>query len=163
MNAMRKQIEAIFILVFGCEMPVQFTYGYKTAMERREHGIEKSHANDAFCIAGNFGAKRNDYNCYLHRFVRRHNRQLHKTTILRGGYRKANQAPKYVFGYRLFDMVSYKGKPCFVFGRRSSGGFDIRTLEGEKISVWVSYRRLKPLTKSTTILTERSIRDSSQG
>ena len=162
MNAMRKQIEAIFILVYGCEMPVQFTYGYKTAMERREHGIEKSHANDAYCIAGNFGAERNDYNRYLHKFVRRHNRQLHKATILKGGYRKANQAPKYVFGFRLFDMVSYKGKPCFVFGRRSSGSFDIRTLEGKKISAGVSYKHIKPLTKATTMLTERRMRDSSQ-
>lgn len=162
MNAMRKQIEAIFILVYGCEMPVQFTYGYKTAMERREHGIEKSHANDAFCIAGNFDAKRNEHNRYLHRFVRRHNRCLHKSTILKGGIRKANQAPKHVFGFRLFDMVSYKGSPCFVFGRRSSGSFDIRMLDGEKISAGISYKKLKPLAKSTTILTERSMRNSSQ-
>ena len=162
MNAMRKQIEAIFILVCGCEMPVQFTYGYKTAMARREHGIEKSHDSDAYCISGNFKAERNGCNRYLHKFVRRHNRQLHKTTILKGGYRKANQAPKYVFGFRLFDMVSYKGIPCFVFGRRSSGSFDIRTLGGQKISASVSYRRLKPLVKSTTMLTERRMRDSSQ-
>ena len=138
------------------------TYGYITAMKRREHGIEKSHSSDAYCIAGNFAAERNDYNRYLHKFVRRHNRQLHKTTILKGGYRKANQAPKYVFGFRLFDMVSYKGQTCFVFGRRSSGSFDIRTLDGKKISAGVSYKRLKPLTKSTTMLTERRVRDSSQ-
>ena len=138
------------------------TYGYITAMQRREHGIEKSHANDAFCIAGNLDAERNGYNRYLHKFVRRHNRCLHKNTILKGGYRKANQAPKSVFGFRLFDMVSYRGQPCFVFGRRSSGSFDIRTLCGEKISAGVSYKRLKPLAKSSTLLTERSMRDSSQ-
>lgn len=159
MNAMRNRVMRE---CYSFGVVVRFTYGYATALARREHGIEKSHANDAFCIAGNFSAKRNDYNRYLHRFVRRHNRQLHKTTILKGGYRKANQAPKYVFGFRLFDMVSYKGKPCFVFGRRSSGSFDIRTLEGKKISAGVSYKRLKPLTKSTTILTERKMRDSSQ-
>ena len=138
------------------------TYGYLTAYARRKHGIDKSHANDAFCIAGNFVAKRNDYNCYLHKFVRRHNRSLHKNTILKGGYRKANQAPKYVFGFRLFDMVSYKGKPCFVFGRRSSGSFDIRTLGGEKVSAGVSYKRLQTLAKATTILTERRMPNSSQ-
>lgn len=131
------------------------TYGYKTAMARREHNIEKSHASDAFCIAGNFCAERNNNNEYLHKFVRRHNRQLHKTTILKGGYRKANQAPKYVFGFRLFDGVRYHGQDCFVFGRRSSGLFDIRTLEGKKISAGVSYKKLKPLTKSTTMLTEK--------
>ena len=161
MNAMRQYLKGTML----CWLPVrdsEITYGYITALARREHGIEKSHANDAFCIAGNFSAKQNDYNRYLQRFVRRHNRQLHKTTILKGGYRKANQAPKYVFGFRLFDMVSYKGKPCFVFGRRSSGSFDIRTLEGKKISAGVSYKRLKPLTKSTSMLTERRMRDSSQ-
>lgn len=159
MNAMRNRLMRE---CYNFGVIVRFTYGYKTAMVRREHGIEKSHSSDAFCIAGNFAAERNDYNLYLHKFVRRHNRQLHKTTILKGGYRKANQAPKYVFGYRLFDMVSYKGQTCFVFGRRSSGSFDIRTLEGKKISAGVSYKRLKPLTKATTILTERSVRDSSQ-
>lgn len=159
MNAMRnrlmREIYSFFVVI-------RFTYGYRTAMTRREHGIAKSHSNDAYCIAGNFKAKRNDYNYYLHKFARRHNRQLHKTTILKGGYRKANQAPKYVFGFRLFDMVSYNGKTCFVFGRRSSGSFDIRTLEGERLSSGVSYKRLKPLAKSTTLLTERMVRNSSQ-
>lgn len=161
MNAMRNYLFEGVVRCF-CYKDIQVTYGHLTALARCEHGIEKSHANDAFCIAGNFSATRNAHNRYLHKFVRRHNRQLHKTTILKGGYRKANQAPKYVFGFRLFDMVSYKGKPCFVFGRRSSGSFDIRTLEGKKISAGVSYKRLKPLTKSTTILTERRRRDFSQ-
>ena len=159
MNAMRNRI------IRECHsfgIVVRFTYGYATAMARREHGMEKSHDTDAYCIAGNFCAERNGYNRYLHRFVRRHNRSLHKSTILKGGYRKASQAPKYVFGFRLFDMVSYKGIPCFVFARRSSGWFDIRTLGGKKISAGVSYKRLKPLAKSTTILTERSMRNSSQ-
>ena len=161
MNAMRQYILLGVVGFIGASR-TWWQYGYETAMARREHGIEKSHSSDAYCIAGNFKAERNDRNRYLHKFVRRHNRQLHKTTILKGGIRKANQAPKYVFGFRLFDMVSYKGIPCFVFGRRSSGSFDIRTLEGKKISAGVSYKRLKPLTKSTTILTERRMRDSSQ-
>ena len=159
MNAMRNRLMRE---IYSFDVKVRFTYGYKTALARRDHGIEKSHSSDAYCIAGNFKAERNDRNRYLHKFVRRHNRQLHKTTILKGGYRKANQAPKYVFGFRLFDMVSYKGIPGFVFGRRSRGAFDIRTLGGKRISAGVSYKRLKPLTKSTTLLTERRMRDSSQ-
>ena len=162
MNAMRHYLWEGVVWCFGYTMELRTTYGYATAISRRDHGIEKTHASDAFCIAGNFAAERNGCNRYLHKFVRRHNRQLHKTTILKGGYRKANQAPKYVFGFRLFDMVSYKGQTCFVFGRRSSGSFDIRTLDGKKISAGVSYKRLKPLTKSTTMLTERIMRDSSQ-
>ena len=159
MNAMRNRLMRE---IYNFGVKVRFTYGYKTAMARRDHGIEKSHDSDAYCIAGNFAAERNDRNRYLHRFVRRHNRCLHKNTILKGGYRKANQAPKYVFGFRLFDMVSFKGIPCFVFGRRSRGSFDIRTLGGKRISAGVSYKRLKPLAKSTTMLTERRMRDSSQ-
>lgn len=162
MNAMRKYLRERLTMEYGTTIPVEITYGYETAMERRAHDIEKSHANDAFCIAQNFHARRNGYNHYFHRHVRRHNRQLHKTTILNGGYRKANQAPKYVFGFRLFDMVSYRGLSCFVFGRRASGSFDIRRLDGTRISASVSYKRLKPLTRSTTTLTERRLRDSSQ-
>ena len=161
MNSMRMYLVET-LMHYPWRIVVEVTYGYETAMERREHGIDKSHANDAYCIAGNFGAKRNGNNVYLHKFVRRHNRSLHKATILKGGYRKANQAPKYVFGFRLFDMVSYNGKPCFVFGRRVRGSFCIRTLDRERISADVSYKRLKPLAKSTTILTERRMRDSSQ-
>ena len=162
MNAMRHYLWEGVVWCFGYTMELRTTYGYATAMARREHRIEKTHDSDAFCIAGNFNAERNGCNRFLHKFVRRHNRCLHKNTILKGGYRKANQAPKYVFGFRLFDMVSYKGKSCFVFGRRSSGSFDIRTLDGKRISAGVSYKRLKPLSKSTTILTERRMRDSSQ-
>ena len=163
MNSMRTYLkECLLENFYRTGIGFNITYGYETAIARREHGIEKSHSNDAYCIAGHFNAAHNPHNVYLHKFVRRHNRQLHKTTILKGGYRKANQAPRYVFGFRLFDMVSCNGIPCFVFGRRSSGSFDIRTLYGKKISAGVSYKKLKPLAKSTTMLTERSMRDSSK-
>ena len=162
MNAMRKYLRARLTMEYGTTILVEITYGYETAMERRAHNIEKSHANDAFCISKNFHARRNGNNHYFHRHVRRHNRQLHKTTILKGGYRKANQAPKYVKGFRLFEGVRYMGVDCFVFGRRARGSFDIRRLDGTRISAGVSYKRLKPLTKSTTTLTERRVRDSSQ-
>ena len=38
---------------------------------------------------------------------------------------KSNQTPKCMFGYQLFDRVIYNGQEGFVFGRRSSGSFDI--------------------------------------
>lgn len=163
MNSMRQYLrEAIFTELDYRYVKQEYTYGYETAMARREHGIEKSHSNDAYCIAGNFNAAHNQHNVYLHKLVRRHNRKLHKNTIMKGGYRKANQAPKYVHGYRLFDSVRYKGIDCFVFGRRSSGSFDVRRLDGTRISAVASYKRLKPLTKSTTILTERMVCNSTQ-
>ena len=158
MNAMRNRLMRE---CYNFGVVVRFTYGYKTAMARCEHGIEKSHANDAFCIAGNFGAKRNDYNRYLHKFVRRHNRQLHKATIQKGGNRKANQCPREVFGFRLNDVVCYKNKPWFVHGRRTRGSFVLTNLEmTEKAEV--SRRKIRLVNRTTTILTERSVRDSSQ-
>ena len=39
-----------------------------------------------------------------------------------------------VKGFRLFDRVLYNNKPYYIFGRRSSGAFDIRTLDGEKVN-----------------------------
>ena len=164
MNSMLKYLREEMLRNFDyLGIRIGFTYGYETAIGRREHNIEKSHANDAFCIAQNFCARRNDYNNYLHRQVRRHNRQLHKTTILKGGHRKANQAPREVFGFRLFDRVRYRGRDCYVFGRRSSGSFDLRTLDGTRISAGASYKRLRRLNRTNTLLTERRGCNSSQG
>ena len=158
MNAMRNRLMRE---IYNFCVKVRFTYGYKTAMARREHGIEKSHASDAFCIAGNFSAERNEYNRYLHKFVRRHNRQLHKSTILKGGYRKANQCPREVFGYRLNDVVRYKGNNWFVHGRRARGSFVLSNLDmTEKAEV--SHRKVRLLNHTGTMLTERRTRNSSQ-
>lgn len=85
---------------------VSMTFGYITKYNRIKYGIEKSHTSDAFVISKNFNAKRIEYQ-YLKRLVRRHNRQIHKMKILKGGKKKNNQAPFEVFGFRLFDKVLY--------------------------------------------------------
>ncbi|MDR0999488.1 MAG: hypothetical protein LBL96_01585 [Clostridiales bacterium] len=91
-----------------------------------------------------------------------YNRQLHKATILKGGIRKANQTPKYVHGFQLFDKVRMPDeREGFVFGRRSSGSFDIRTLDGQRLSAGISCKKLKLLESRNAILTERK-GDSSQ-
>ena len=88
--------------------------------------------------------------------VRRHNRQIHKAKILKGGVRKKNQAPKYVFGFRLFDMVQLPTKEIgFVFGRRSKGSFDVRHLTGEKISAGISYTKLAFMERPNNLLVEK--------
>lgn len=133
---------------------VRMTYGYITKNTRIANGLEKDHYIDARCITGN--AKAEALGCYyLQKKVRCHNRQLHKMTIGKGGYRKNNQAPYIVKGYRLFDKVKYNGIECFVFGRRTSGSFDVRLLDGTRISAGVSYKKLKLLTKRKNILVER--------
>ena len=135
-------------------IPVRMTYGYITKNTRITNDLPKAHRVDALCIAGHPTAKRLDH-YYLQKKVRCHNRQLHKATINKGGYRKNNQAPRYVFGFQLFDKVMFRGEECFVFGRRASGSFDIRKLDGEKLSEGTSYKNLRLLEKRKSCLVER--------
>jgi len=133
---------------------VEATYGYLTKHARIGLGLEKTHKNDAYCISGNTSAERTT-EWFSQRFVRRNNRQLHKATIGKGGIRKSNKAPYTVHGFRLFDRVRYDGKECFVFGRRASGYFDLRKLDGTKIHASAQSKKLRILEKSKTMLTER--------
>ena len=61
-------------------------------------------------------------------------------------------------------VFACKGEVGFVFVRRSSGYFDIRTLSGRNISVDISYKKLTLLKKRKTFLTEfrKEVRDSSR-
>ena len=118
---------------------VEATYGYMTKQKRIEKGLEKEHYNDAYCIASNLEAKPLETYIYQ-RKVRCHNRQIHKFNLLKGGRRKLNQAPYLVKGYRLFDKVRFQNQECFIFGRRSSGYFDIRRIDGTKVSSGISYK-----------------------
>jgi N6-L-threonylcarbamoyladenine synthase len=140
---------------------IKKTVGAMTKGVRESIGIKKSHINDAFCIAGDTGAKRTD-ETWLMRPVRSHNRRIHKDTIYKGGYRKLNQAPKYVFGFGLFDKVRMPdGREGFVFARRSSGSFKVRRLDGEILSEGIGYKKLIRIEKRTSLLTERRKRISS--
>lgn len=132
---------------------VKMTFGYITKMVRIENNLEKTHVVDARCISGNIFAKPLGMYYYTKK-VRCHNRSLHKATIQKGGTRKANQAPKYVFGFQLFDKVLYNNQECFIFGRRTSGSFDVRKLDGTKLSAGVSYKKLKLIEKRKSYLTE---------
>ncbi len=134
------------------EVEIAITYGYITKFERDTRGIAKSHCADAFCIAGNFEAKR--LGAYIfYKQTRRHNRKIHKLTINKGGKRKFNQAPYELFGFRLFDKVSFLGQVGFIFGRRRRGVFDIRRLDNTRIAE-PSYKNLKLLRRRTTFLSE---------
>ena len=133
---------------------VCMTYGYITKNIRISNGLPKEHYIDARCISDNPTAV-SDGTVFYQKKVRCHNRQIHKSTILKGGYRKRNQADYTVKGFRLFDKVQYKGQKCFIFGRRSSGSFDIRKLDGTKVNAGAGYKRLKLIEPAKTLLTER--------
>lgn len=142
-------------------VPVVETRGYITKATRENLLVlPKSHTNDALAIAHGPQGFRAEYlpnirqadRLYTIRPVRHHNRQLHKATILKGGVRKTNQAEKYICGFRLYDKVLYNGIECFVWGRRTSGSFLLRQLNGEKVKDGVSYKHLKLLERSQSYL-----------
>ena len=121
---------------------VHLTYGYITKNTRIQNGIVKTHAADARCISGNPTAPPLPF-YYLQKQIRRHNRQIHKAKILKGGKKRANQLPYMVKGFRLFDKVKHNGIECFVYGRRARGSFDIRKIDGTKVNDGISFKKLK--------------------
>jgi hypothetical protein len=137
-------------------LQVHPTYGYITKHIRIESSLEKSHVIDARCISGHPLACSHG-TWYLIKMVRHNNRQLHKVTIRKGGKRQRNTAPKYVHGFRLFDCVKYQGTTCFVFGRRTSGYFDLRTLDGTQIHASASSKKLTLVQRASTCLVERRV------
>jgi len=150
MGIMRKtlmqRLKTMFPTVKVCE-----TYGYITKYWRERKNIEKTHISDAFVVAKNFDAARLNKSLLIVP-KRQHNRQIHKCKISKGGVRKLNQAPKYVFGYQLFDRVRYLGQEGFIFGRRASGYMDIRKLDGTRIHAGISYKKIQRIEYRKTVL-----------
>lgn len=133
---------------------VSMTYGYITRELRNENSLEKSHRTDALCITGYPKAERMDHWLYS-RKNRCHNRQIHKANKLKGGKLKLNQALRLVKGFRLFDKVEYQSHACFITGRRSSGYFALKALDGTRITDSVSYKNIRFLEESKSILVEK--------
>jgi len=129
---------------------VSHTYGYITKQKRKKLELSKSHINDAFVIAGGTKEKRLS-NYYLIKQVRKCNRKLFK------GIRShiKNTADRFVKGFQRFDKVCYKGIKCFIFGRRRTGYFDLRKLDGTKVHASAKYTDLTLLERSKTLLIER--------
>ena len=135
------------------ELEIRISYGYLTKYARDKYHIDKTHHDDAFCIASNMAAAR--LGCYYYqKQVRRHNRQIHKINFIKGGRRKDNQLGYEVKGFRLFDKVNYEGQVGFIFGRRDKGYFDIRRIDGTRIHASASYKKLRLVQKRKSYLTE---------
>jgi hypothetical protein len=132
---------------------IKLTYGYITKNIRIKTSLAKSHMVDARCISGNPLSKPLNSHYYFKQ-VRGQNRQLHKANFKKG-IRKANKSPKYVYGFQLFDKVFYDNQECFIFGRRTSGYFDLRKLDGTKVHTSANYKKLKPLESASSLLCER--------
>ncbi len=133
---------------------VSMTYGYITKNTRIENKLPKKHYVDARCISGHPLAKPFEM-IYYQKKIRCHNRQLFKINTLKGGTRKRNQSERVIKGYILFDKVKYQGKEYFVFGRRISGFFDIRELNGNKVNKGsINCKKLKLIERCSGYLIE---------
>ena len=169
MNLIRQRIVQVCISLFGDKVVVEETSGVDTKEIRIKNGIPKSHGNDAFCIAGNILAKRLNY-LYLQKCLRRHNRRLHKQTILspknykgkriltqkerKNGYRALYQTNYEVFGIRLNDRVKYKGRIGYITARKIRGYYRIRDIKGELIGESIKRSQINMLAHSNGIVTE---------
>jgi len=107
---------------------VSHTYGHITKHNRIAVRLPKSHTNDAFVIAGGTDQARSTEG-YVIKQVRSNNRKLYR------GSRShiKNTASRFVHGYQRYDRVKYNGTECFVFGRRSTGYFSLKMLDGTKV------------------------------
>ncbi len=131
------------------QLKCKHTFGYITKYNRINVGLEKSHTNDAFIIAGGTIQERNKG--YSIQEVRRCNRKLFK------GKRShiKNTAGRYISGFQRFDKVLWDGTECFVFGRRKTGYFDLRKLDGTKVHVSAKAKDLVLLEPASTFLIEQ--------
>ena len=140
---------------------VSMTFGYITKNTRILNNLPKEHYVDARCISGNPQVKPLEYYFYQKK-VRCQNRQIHKAKILKGGKKKLNQAPFLVKGYRLFDLIEYQKELYYIFGRRSSGFFDIRRLDGTKINNGsVSCKHIRLIDIRKTLIIEKRVQGAS--
>lgn len=135
---------------------VRLTYGYITKNTRISNSLKKSHRIDARCISGHPQAEPCAEWLQM-RQRRRHNRQIYKANILSKGRKKLNQAPYLVKGFRLFDKVCYNNTECFIFGRRATGSFDIRLIDGAKIHAGINCKKLQFIQCSKSFLTKRHV------
>lgn len=131
---------------------VHMTFGYITKNIRILNNLPKEHFIDARCISGNPKAS-SDGVIYYQKKVRCHNRQIHKNTILKDGYRKRNQAEYIVRGFRLFDRVKAKNKNWYIHGRRNKGSFVLKDLQNNTLEITPT--KIKFIEYQNSFITER--------
>ncbi|MDD5454178.1 MAG: RNA-guided endonuclease IscB [Candidatus Ratteibacteria bacterium] len=126
---------------------VSHTYGYITKINRIALSLNKSHRTDAFVIAGGSRQERSPIS-FLIKQVRNCNRKLFKGD--RSHIR--NTAPRFIHGFQRFDKVLWNNIECFVFGRRKTGYFDLRTLDGTKVHASAKANGITLLQSANTLL-----------
>lgn len=132
---------------------VKMTYGYITKYNRIRAGLPKAHHIDAKCVTGFAHVPSFDMTV-VKKKMRRHNRQLHRTTFSKGHIRNAASLPTVMFGFRLYDIVMYNNHRYYIKGRRGTGSFALVSLEGLKDENR-TYKKLAFLAHTDAYLTNR--------
>lgn len=92
------------------------TFGYITKTNRYQHGIEKTHSNDAFVIAGGTDQDRDTERVII--FKRKNNRSLQKS---RNGFAPSIRKQRYAIQSK--DIVCFKGKQYQAQGVQNKGAY----------------------------------------
>ena len=93
---------------------VEFTYGYVTKVKRIEIGLEKSHVNDAFIIAG--GERQERIKSYAIEQRHRHSRAFQ---LNRKGYKPSIKT--HIYKIQPKDKIWVYGKEYNVIGMKNKG------------------------------------------
>ena len=124
------------------DIEVRYTFGYQTSYMRKLLRVEKSHVSDARVISGN-GTSCPQKGMWVLTQIRRHNRQIHKSNILKGGRLKRSQSEYCIKGFRQWDVVRCDGRLWFIKGKRTSGYFSLCGYgENSDKNDSVSYKKL---------------------
>lgn len=134
---------------------VEMTYGYITKYNRIKANLPKTHYIDAKCITG-FSTVPSIDQTVVKIKMRRHNRQLHRTTFSKGHIRKAACLPTITFGFQLYDVVLFDNHRYYIKSRKSSGCFRLTSVEGLKEENR-SYKKLTLLAHTNAYLTNRYV------
>ena len=132
---------------------VKMTYGYITKYNRIQASLPKAHHIDAKCITG-FTTVPSIDQIVIKIKMRRHNRQLHRATFSKGHARKAACLPTVTFGFQLYDLVCFNNHRYYIKGRRSSGSFELVSIEGLK-NTNRNYKKLTRLAHTNAYLINR--------
>jgi len=119
------------------QLAAEHTYGYVTKYQRNKLGLEKSHVNDAFVIAG--GTDQERCRPYEVRQVRRNNRSLQTN---RKGFTPSIRRQRYQL--QPHDVVNYNGKSYKVKGVFNYGRW-VRLCDSQGAVVNTSIKKVELL------------------
>jgi N6-L-threonylcarbamoyladenine synthase len=153
-NAVRYKLMDEFKAMYGDN--VIFTYGYITAVKRRELGLNKEHYNDAIAITDTMDAKDNGFITIIKQ-VRKKKRSLHEATPRKGrktpniGQARNNKNIKQMFvsdrTYALNDRVKISGIIGYISGFTGKSTY-IQDIDGNYLkAAGKSYKQI-PLNKA---------------